>query len=173
MRTPSSSSSSSSSSAHTILTAAALRRDHPALVAALEEAGASFSWVTQWAHLLHAEDLPASTIVLVDLDAANHAAADALAVPSGYRLTKLLARASRATSALVVLTYLDYVEIEDLVQAGVRALVDPRLGAGECAARILATAAPRTPRRLERIPVAVGSLVDAPGSNTPRSHPLA
>lgn len=155
------------------MTATALRRDHPALVAKLTDAGATFFWVTQWAHLLHAEDRPASGIVIIDLDAANRAAADALSVPSGYRLTKLLARATRATGALVVLTHLDYVEIEDLVQAGVRALVDPRLPAAECAARILATAAPRTPRRLERIPVEAGRLLDATTANLPRQHPTA
>lgn len=167
MRTP------SSSSAPMVLTATALRRDHPALVTTLTDLGVTFSWVTQWARLLHAEDLPASGIVLVDLDAANRDAADTVATPSGFRLTKLLARATRASSALVVLTHLDYVEIEDLAQAGVRALIDPRLGAQECAARILATAAPRTPHRRERIPAEVGSLLGSPRTNAPRSHPSA
>lgn len=156
----------------TILTARALRRDHPVLVATLQEAGCTFSWVSQWASLLHAEDLPASGLVVVDLDAANRAAV-APSVPSGYRLTKLLARSTRERSALVVLTHLDYVEIEDLVLAGVRALVDPRLGAQECAARILATATRQAPSRHERLPVEVGSLVGAPMSGTSSSHAMA
>lgn len=164
---------SHSSRGPVIVTASALRRDHPALVAQLEAAGCTFSWVTQWAQLLHAEDVATANILLVDLDAANRASANAPVAPSGYRVTKLLARATRTAGTLVVLTTLDFAEIEDLAHAGVRAFLDPRLNAEECASRILATAAARTTGPLGRIPVEVGTYVGMPPTPSHRAHPGA
>lgn len=80
----------------------------------------------RWEHLLRGSERITSGIVLLDLDEAERSASlHALGI-SAHRLCELLARELREKPvALVLLTRMDYVEIEDLLRAGVSALLHP------------------------------------------------
>jgi transposase len=67
-------------------------------------------------------------VVLVDIDAADMLY-DGVRNLSGYRLVTLLARQlARRPVAIVVMTKLDYAEIEELGRSGVHAIVSPEIG---------------------------------------------
>ncbi len=106
-----------------VLTAQPLLRARPELDAALRAARLNLRAVASWERLPDGIERIAAALVLVDLDAADRASVGGAAL-SGHRIVSLLARrlAGRGV-ALVVLTRLDFAEIEDLARAGVTALV--------------------------------------------------
>jgi hypothetical protein len=85
--------------------------------------------VAAWNSLPEAIDRIQADIVLVGMDAADQVC-DGMQNLSGHRLVTLLARQLRKRPiALVVMTCLDFAEIEDLARSGIHAIVSPRVTA--------------------------------------------
>jgi transposase len=124
-----------------VLTARSWLRARADLAHALRNAQFDLRFVADWDRMPEAVERIAADIVLVDLDAAE-ATSRTTRGPSGYRLVSVLARqiAGQAT-ALVVMTGLDFVEIEELARAGITALVSPRLAPKALAAQLYAALA--------------------------------
>jgi len=134
-----------------ILTARPLLSAHPSLAARIRAAGCELLVVGAWDRLLVGVEKAVVDIVLVDLDAVDRACASRMRM-SGRRLVTLLARRlaeqarTRAHGArLAVLTWLDYVEIEDLVRLGVHILARPDHGADALLTRLCVGQAPNLP----------------------------
>jgi len=109
-----------------LITTHTLLRTHPGLFAGLDDSSFRVCAVARWDRLLKACDGLDSGVVLVDLDAAEGSHAVQRLGLSGHRLVTLLARQfAERPVALVVLTRLDYAEIEDLMREGVHALLHP------------------------------------------------
>lgn len=108
-----------------VLTAQPLLRSRPDLASALSRARLDVRAVASWERLPEGVERIAATIVLVDMDAADRGDKGRHAL-SSHRIVTLLARQLAGRDvALVVLTSLDFAEIEDLARAGVSALVPP------------------------------------------------
>ena len=81
-----------------------------------------------WSRLPEAVDRIQADVVLVDIDAAD-LLYDGVHNLSGHRLVTLLARQlARRPVAIVVMTKLDFAEIEELGRSGVHAIVSPEIG---------------------------------------------
>ncbi len=91
---------------------------------------------TRWEQLLDESERVTNGIVLLDLDEAERSSSLRALGISAHRLTSLILRDLREKpAALILLTRLDYAEIEDLLRAGVAALLHPRHDADILAAR--------------------------------------
>lgn len=111
-----------------VLTVHSLLRTRTELATALRNAQFEVRCVAAWDRLLEAAERITADIVLVDMDVVEKEAA-ASGRLSGHRLVTLLARLlARRPTALVVMTRLDFAEIEDLARAGVHALISPQTG---------------------------------------------
>lgn len=157
-----------------VLTARPLLRARPDLAPALVAAGLTVRAVASWERLPEGAERIQPAVVLIDMDAADLGGKEQRSL-SGHRIVTLLARRlPNWHIALVVLTALDFAEIEDLARAGISALVPPDVSAKVLAGHLRAAlarhnlrhhhrrdAAPRTvaaplaggspPRRLARV----------------------
>jgi transposase/DNA-binding NarL/FixJ family response regulator len=110
-----------------VLTAQPLLRRRDDVAIGLRNARYDIRFAATWDRLPEDVERIAADVVLVDMDAAGESA-DGLSHLSGYRLIELLAHQLRGHPvALVVMTALDFEEIEDLVRAGIHALVPPKI----------------------------------------------
>lgn len=109
-----------------VLTARPLLRARPDLAPALAAAQLDLRIVASWERLLEAAERAPAAILLLDMDAADASGKRRHAL-SGHRIASLLARGRGPYSALVVLTSMDFVEIEDLVRAGISQLLSPQI----------------------------------------------
>jgi transposase len=134
-----------------VLTANSLLRTRADLAQELHNAQLDLRFVADWDRMPEAVERIAADIVLVDMDAAEAASRDARGF-SAHRLVSMLARqlAARAT-ALVVITRLDYAEIEDLARAGITALIPPRLAPRALVEHLYAALAHVRQRRGSRV----------------------
>ncbi len=111
-----------------VLTVQSLLRTRAELATALRNAQFDVRCVAAWDRLPEAAERINADIVLVDMDVVDREAADSGRL-SGHRLVTLLARLlARRPTALVVMTRLDFAEIEDLARAGIHALISPQTG---------------------------------------------
>jgi DNA-binding NarL/FixJ family response regulator len=115
-------------------------RTHADLLNSLATHAFDLHLFDRWEHLLreceqlHGEQGGA---VLLDLDEAERSASLRALGMSAYRLIKLLARDLRHRRvALVLLTTRDYAEVEDLMRAGVHALLHPPIDPERCAEQV-------------------------------------
>lgn len=112
-----------------VLTVQSLLRTRLDVATALHNAEFEIRCVVAWDRLPEAVERIQADIVLVDMDVVEQEAAQNGRL-SGYRLVTLLARLLvRRPIALVVMTRLDFAEIEDLARAGISALIPPQAGA--------------------------------------------
>ncbi len=112
-----------------ILTAQTLLRGRRDIRSSLRTARFDLRYVAAWKRLPEAIDRIQTDIVLVDMDAADVKYEGATNI-SGRRLVTVLAhQLATRPIALVVMTRLDFAEIEDLVHAGIHALVSPMMSA--------------------------------------------
>jgi transposase len=110
-----------------LLTAHTLLRGRGEIAARLRQESFDLRYVTNWSRLLEAVDRVQADVVLVDIDAAD-LLYDGVENLSGYRLVTLLARQlARRPVAIVVMTKLDFAEIEELGRSGVHAIVSPEI----------------------------------------------
>src|SRR5579871_6878523 len=114
-------------SAPVLLTAQPVLRTRGDLAPCLRAVPFEMRLVAQWDRLPEGVERIAADVVLVDMDDAN-VSSDGMPNMSGHRLIKLLKRrlAGKPT-ALIVITRLDFAEIEDLARAGVHGLVRPEI----------------------------------------------
>lgn len=120
-------------------------RMHPELLAALAARTFDLRPLERWEHLFRACDDPESGAILLDLDEAERSPSLRALGLSAHRLIHLLARTlAHHRVALVVLTSRDYVEIEDLVRAGVHALLHPGTDVERCAEQVRQAVARRS-----------------------------
>ena len=111
-----------------VLTVQSLLNARAELVTALRDASFEVRCVTAWDRLPEAVEHNRADIVLVDMDVVDRERT-ASGQLSGHRLVTLLARRlARRPTALVVMTRLDFAEIEDLARAGIHALIPPQTG---------------------------------------------
>ncbi len=111
-----------------VLTVQSLLRTRVELATALRNAQFDVRCVAAWDRLPEAVERIAADIVLVDMDVVDREAADSGRL-SGHRLVTLLTRLlARRPTALVVMTRLDFAEVEDLARAGIHALISPQTG---------------------------------------------
>ncbi|HLY30217.1 MAG TPA: transposase [Ktedonobacterales bacterium] len=113
-----------------ILSARPLLTTNPMLAKQLREARCELLLTASWERLVAGCEKTLADIVLVDYDAAERARHSGRQHLSGHRLVSLLARGLAAQArerplTLVVLTQLDYAELEDLMRLGVHALEHP------------------------------------------------
>jgi DNA-binding NarL/FixJ family response regulator len=159
-----------------LLAPRALLRTHPAIIEHLRQAPFELHAASSWERLLAESEQLGAGVVLVDLDAAERSHSLRRLGLSGHRLVTLLARqlAEKAV-ALVVLSALDYAEIEDLMRAGVHALLHPERESEWCAEQVRAAYArrhapqsPRSPQAPSTRPASgpVRDLVPVPSSTT-------
>jgi transposase/DNA-binding NarL/FixJ family response regulator len=110
-----------------VLTAQPLLRQRDDVATGLRNARYDVRSAATWDRLPEDVERIAADVVLVDMDAAGESA-DGLSHLSGHRLIELLAHQMRGHPvALVVMTALDFEEIQDLVRAGIHALVPPKI----------------------------------------------
>lgn len=114
-----------------VLTAQPLLRQRNDVALGLRNARYDVRFAATWDRLPEDVERVGADVVLVDMDAAGESG-DGLHGLSGHRLIELLARQlarqmRRRPVALVVITSLDFAEIEDLVRAGIHALVPPKI----------------------------------------------
>lgn len=108
-----------------LLTARPFLRAHANYALALGTAQFDIRTVEAWFALPDACERIRPDVVIVDLDAQRLGTAGRHAI-SGHRLVQMLARSAAALPcALVVVTRLDFVEIEDLARLGVTAIISP------------------------------------------------
>jgi DNA-binding NarL/FixJ family response regulator len=108
------------------LTTHAFARTFSALTSELHATGYAVRTVQSGDALL-GEHMPSPDIILVDLDAKGRSDDGSGMTVSGHRLVTLLARQlTRHTTALVVMTDLDFAEVEELARVGVHAFLSPR-----------------------------------------------
>ncbi|MGO8951257.1 MAG: transposase [Ktedonobacterales bacterium] len=112
-----------------VLTAQTLLRSRGDIAAGLRQESYDLRHVATWNRLPEAIDRVQADVVLVDMDAVD-LMCDGAQSMSGHRLVTLLARQlAQRPIALVVMTRLDFSEIEDLARAGVHAVVSPSTSA--------------------------------------------
>jgi transposase len=112
-----------------VLTAQTLWRGRHDITARLRQENFDLRYVAAWNRLQEAIDCIQADVVLVDMDAADQMY-DGIQNLSGHRLVTLLARQlQKRPIGLVVMTCLDFAEIEDLARAGIHAMVSPLMGA--------------------------------------------
>jgi transposase/AmiR/NasT family two-component response regulator len=112
-----------------VLTAQTLLRDRSDITASLHQENFDLRYVAAWNRLPEAIDRVQADVVLIDMDAADRMY-DGVQNVSGHRLVALLARQlQRRPTGLVVMTCVDFAEIEDLSRAGIHAIVSPRVSA--------------------------------------------
>ena len=105
-----------------VLTAQPLLRSRQDVAAALRAADFDIRHVATWDRLPEGAERITADVALIDLDAVDQACQDGGKL-SGHRLVTLLTRLLKTRStAIVILTSLDYAEIEDLARAGIHAL---------------------------------------------------
>jgi transposase/DNA-binding NarL/FixJ family response regulator len=127
LREPATARLSDATIAPVLLTAQPLLRRRSDLAPALRAVPFDLRIVAQWDRLPEGVERIAAAVVLVDMDDAN-ISSDGMPSMSGHRLIKLLKRrlVGRQT-ALIVITHLDYAEIQDLARVGIHALVKPEI----------------------------------------------
>ncbi|MBF6590365.1 MAG: hypothetical protein IVW57_07515 [Ktedonobacterales bacterium] len=131
-----------------VLTARPFVRAHSSLAHQLQTTGFELRTVRTWSQLLTLTTPPPDAI-LIDYDAVGVGADGARAGVSAHRLVTLLARQlSQLPTALIVLTELDFAEIEDLAHVGVHAFISLSFGATGCVDLIRAALTRRRARRL-------------------------
>lgn len=115
-----------------ILSARPLLRTCPTLAPRLREARCELLLAATWERLVVSCEKTLADVILVDYDAVEHAyrAGAGRQRMSGHRLVSLLARSQAAQThkrprALVVLSQMDYAELEDLMRLGIHALERP------------------------------------------------
>lgn len=114
-------------SAPVLLTAQPLLRRRAELAACLRAVPFNLRLVARWDRLLDGVERIAADIVLVDLDDANVSAVG-MSSMSGYRLVTLLTRRlAGGPTTLIVITRLDFSEIEDLARGNIHALISPEI----------------------------------------------
>jgi hypothetical protein len=112
-----------------VLTARTLLRGRSDITAGLRQENFELRYVAAWNRLPRAIDRIQADVVLVDMDAADQMY-DGIQNLSGHQLVTLLARQlQKRPIGLVVMTCLDFAEIEDLARAGIHSIVSPRAGA--------------------------------------------
>lgn len=122
-----------------LITTRTLLRTHPGLFSDLSDSMFELRAAARWEQFLKACDDFDSGVALVDLDAAEGSQAVRRLGLSGHRLVTLLARQfAEKPITLVVLTTLDYAEIEDLMREGVHALLHPNRESAWCIEEIRA-----------------------------------
>ena len=122
----------------TVLTARGFSSAHKGVAQALRKAGITLRTAPSWERLLLIPDDELFDAVLIDLDAAERDAQGKRQAISGHRLVALLARQVAAKpTALVVMTHLDYAEVEELAR-GVHVLLHPDTTPHDCAEHIRA-----------------------------------
>jgi len=138
------------------LTARVFARKHPDFASELRAAGIDLRFVPSWDALLGPRRQVAD-VILVDYDEAGRSSDGAPMTLSGHRLVTLLARhLARERTALIVLTDLDYAELEDLAQAGVHAFLSTHQAVAVHVADVLAAIKRRQLRRTSaRMPLPV------------------
>jgi hypothetical protein len=111
-----------------VLTSQTLLRGRSDITAGLRQENFELRYVAAWNRLQKAIDRIQADVVLVDMDAADQMY-DGIQNLSGHRLVSLLARQlQKRPMGLVVMTCLDFAEIEDLARAGIHSIVSPRAG---------------------------------------------
>jgi hypothetical protein len=129
------------------LTTRAFARKHAALARALHAAGYRLRAVRNWDALLEVP-APAPDVILVDYDEIGHTSDGVAAPVSAHRLVTLLARQlATQPTALIVMSNLDFAEVEDLAHAGVHALLSPHQPTSVCLDDIRAAVKRRHARR--------------------------
>ena len=118
---------SDSTSAPVLLTAQPLLRSRVDLAACLRAVPFDLRVVAQMERLPEGVERIPATVVLVDMDNAG-ISSDGMASMSGHRLVKLLKRrlAARHTASIII-THLDFAEIQDLARVGIHAIVRPEI----------------------------------------------
>ena len=122
-----------------VLTARGFSSTHKGLTQGLRKAGIIVRTASSWERLLLIPDDELFDAVLVDLDAVERDSKGKRQTMSSHRLVSLLARqlATKPT-ALVVMTSLDYAEVEELARGGVHVFLTPDLTPNSCAEHIRA-----------------------------------
>ena len=146
-----------------VLTVRSLLRTRMDVATALRSAQFEIRCVAAWDRLPEAVERIQADIVLVDMDVVEQETAESGRL-SGHRLVTLLARVvARRPTALVVITRLDFAEIEDLARAGISALIPPQAGARRLVQLIQAAMerARERHRRESVCPVATPPVADA------------
>lgn len=132
-----------------VLTVQSLLRSRMEVATALRNAQFEIRSVAAWDRLPEAVERVQADIVLVDMDVVERETAQSGRL-SGHRLVTLLARQlTRRPTALVVMTHLDFAEIEDLARAGISALIPPQAGARRLV-QLIQAALERTRERYRR-----------------------
>lgn len=147
-----------------VLTVRSLLRTRMDVATALRNAQFEIRCVAAWDRLPEAVERIQADIVLVDMDVVEKETGEKSGQFSGHRLVTLLARlVARRPTALVVITRLDFAEIEDLARAGISALIPPQAGARRLVQLIQAAMerARERHRRASICPVATTPVADA------------
>ena len=135
-----------------VLTARSLPRSRPDLAPALAAVHLELRTVASWDRLPEAAERVRPDVILIDMDAADKSSGQSGQSEqrhslSGHRIVSLLARQCGTQAALVVLTRLDFAEIEDLARAGISDLLPPQMPAKALAARLCVAATRASARR--------------------------
>lgn len=126
---------------------------------------------TRWEQLLRESERITGGVVLLDLDEAENSASLRSLGISAHRLCDLLARELHEKPvALVLLTRLDYVEIEDLLHTGVAALLHPLHDVELLAERVHVALRRRHAAHAARLRVTEPKCADVVASEPPAAH---
>ena len=124
-----------------LLTAQPLLRGREDLAAHLRAVPFELRVVAQWDRLPEGIERIVADAVLLDLDAANMSS-DGIRSMSGHRLMKLMKRGlAQRPTAFIVITRLDFSEIEYLVRPSIHALVKPEISTKALVRQICAAVA--------------------------------
>lgn len=167
-----------------LLTTHSLYRNHSGLLTQLSGSSFELRRLVRWEQLLGECERFQAGVVLLDLDEAERSPDLRDLGLSAHRLAHLLARDLKdKAAALVLVSERDYAEIEDLMRAGVHALLHPHSPAEWCVEQVRTAAARRkalhsrrrTPliEQCDSVAAAVKRAVEPTLTESPLpSHPL-
>jgi DNA-binding NarL/FixJ family response regulator len=171
-----------------LLTMHSLYRNHSGLLTHLANSSFELRRLAHWDQLLGECERFQAGVVLLDLDEAERSPGLRELGLSAHRLAQLLARELKdKAAALVIVSERDYAEIEDLMRAGVHALLHPHSSAEWCLDQVRTAAARRKAlytrrrasykdshkKRCDIVATAVKRAVEPPLAAAPPSpHPL-
>jgi CheY-like chemotaxis protein len=134
--------SAPSPAVHSVLTARSFLLNHETIASNLGEAGIDVRTAQNWEELLVLSDDELYDAVLVDMDAVEQSTKHKELEVSGHRFVTLLAKqVAQRPTALVVMTSLDFAEVEDLARVGVQAFLTPDVTGRSCIESISAAVA--------------------------------
>jgi DNA-binding NarL/FixJ family response regulator len=148
----------SSTAGFAVLSARSFCHTHDNLTRSLRKADLHLVTSASWEKLLLIPDDEAYDAVLVDMDAVERTCRNKHLTISGHRLVSLLAKhlATKPT-ALIVMTSLDFAEVEDLARSGVHAFLSPDATPHHCVEHIRAAISRVRKCRSRRVPLALDS----------------